>query len=91
MKYNIKGTDYELRYSIRAMMMYENITGESFNPDNLTNILTFFYCIVVSSSKDYSYSFDEFIDNLDENPNILQELTQWMISVNSTNNLVKKN
>ena len=83
--------EVELKYSIRAMMMYENITGESFNPKNLTDILTFFYCIVVSSMKDYSYSFENFIDELDNEPSKLEELTKWMNDKISNQNTFKKN
>lgn len=83
--------EVELKYSIRAMMMYENITGNSFNPQNLTDILTFFYCIVVSSMKDYSYSFEQFIDELDNEPSKLEELTKWMNNNISNQNTFKKN
>lgn len=87
----INNREVELKYSIRAMMMYENITGESFNPKNLTDILTFFYCIVVSSMKDYSYSFENFIDELDNEPSKLEELTKWMNDNISNQNTFKKN
>lgn len=83
--------EVELKYSIRAMMMYENITESSFNPKNLTDILTFFYCVVVSSMKDYNYSFEQFIDELDNDPSKLEELTNWMNSNISNQNTFKKN
>lgn len=83
--------EIELKYSIRAMMMYENITDSSFNPKNLTDILTFFYCIVVTSMKDYSYSFDNFLDDIDAEPSKLEELTEWMNSNISNQNTFKKN
>lgn len=91
MKYTIKDNTFELKYSIRALMMYENITGESFNPKNLTDVLTFLYCIVVSSSKDYSYEFDNFLNDIDENPQILTDLTNWLNSINTNSEILKKN
>lgn len=83
--------EIELKYSIRAMMMYENITDNSFNPKTLTDILTFFYCVVVTSMKDYSYSFDNFLDDIDSEPSKLEELTEWMNSNISSQNTFKKN
>ncbi len=83
--------EVELKYSIRAMMMYENITNSSFNPKNLTDILTFFYCVVVSSMKDYDYSFEQFIDELDNEPSKLEELTNWMNGNINNQNTFKKN
>lgn len=91
MTFKIKDKEYELKYSIRAMMMYENITGESFNPSNLTNVLTFFYCMVVSSSKDYSYTFEEFLDYIDENPTFINDITEWIGNTNKVEDTLKKN
>ena len=66
MKIKIGKKNIELKYTIRAMIMYENMAQKSFNPQTLTDIITFMYCIIVSSSKDYSFKFDQFIDYLDE-------------------------
>ena len=60
MKIKIGKKNIELKYSIRAMIMYENMVEKSFNPQTLTDIITFMYCIIVSSSKDYSFKFDQF-------------------------------
>lgn len=91
MTININNKEIELKYSIRALMMYENITGNSFNPSNITDMLTFFYCIIISSSKDYSYSFDNFIDDLDKDPSMLESMTKWMQGNNNTHDTLKKN
>ena len=49
------------------------------------------YCVVVASSKDYSLKFDEFIDYIDENPNIITEFGTWIQEVVNTNDIFKKN
>lgn len=91
MKITIKDKEVELRYTLRAMMMYENITDSTFNPTNVTEILTFFYCIVVTSAKDYEIKFDEFMTWTDDKPNILNEFAVWLQSTMATQNFVKKN
>lgn len=91
MKIQIKDKEIELKQSLRALLMYENITDKSFNPQNFSDIITYFYCIVVCSSKDYSLSFDEFIDLIDENPVILEEMTKWLNTELTNNNILKKN
>jgi hypothetical protein len=53
MKININEKEITLKYSLRAMMMYENITGGTLAPTSLTDVITFFYCVVVASSLDY--------------------------------------
>ena len=91
MKLNIKDKEIELKYSIRALLMYENMTDKTFSTSTLlTDMVVFMYCVVISSSKDYSLSFDEFIDYLDENPNANQEFAEWLKNnVNSNNNFTK--
>lgn len=91
MKLNIKDKEIELKYSIRALLMYENMTDKTFSTSTLlTDMIVFMYCVVISSSKDYSLSFDDFIDYLDENPNAIQEFAEWLKNnVNSNNNFTK--
>ena len=43
MKVTIKNKEIELRYSFRSMMIYEKITGTSFNPKGVTEIMIYFY------------------------------------------------
>lgn len=91
MKIQYKDKEIELKQSLRALLMYENITNKSFNPQNFTEILTYFYCIIVSSSKDFSIKFDDFVDYIDENPVILEEMTNWLNTELTNNNILKKN
>ena len=62
-------------------MIYENITQKSFNPQGLTDVITFFYSVVVASAKDMALSFDDFIDWIDANPSALNEFSQWLTDV----------
>lgn len=91
MKIKIGKKNIELKYTIRAMIMYENMAQKSFNPQTLTDIITFMYCIIVSSSKDYSFKFDQFIDYLDEHPEIMTEFSEWITSNANTNSDLSKN
>lgn len=90
MKIQIKDKEIELRYTLRSMLMYENITEKTFNPSTMSDVITFMYCIVVSSSKDYSLMFDDFLDWLDDNPNMVNEFGEWLNSEVQTNNVFKK-
>ena len=81
MDVTIKGNTYALKYSFRALMIYENITQKSFNPQGLTDVITFFYSVVVASAKDMALSFDDFIDWIDANPSALNEFSQWLTDV----------
>ena len=86
MNININDKEITLKYSLRAMMMYENVTNKTLNPSGITEVVTFFYCVVLASSKDYSLSFEDFMDWLDENPDTLKEF-----GFNLTSNKSKDN
>ena len=91
MKITIKDKEIELKYTMRSMLMYENITEKSFVPNTMTDIVTYMYCVVLSSTKDYSITYDEFLDYLDENIDVVNEFSQWLIDVVAIHNKLKKN
>ena len=81
MTIKIREQEVKLRYSMRALFQYENITGQSFNPKTLQDFCTFFYCVVCSSNKDLDLTFDDFIDEvIDPNPQVMNEFAQWLNS-----------
>lgn len=90
MNITINNKNIELKYSIRALMMYENIKEETFSPSNITNIVTFMYCIIVSSAKNYSITLDEVLDAIDENNGLLKEFTEWLAKTTENQNKLKK-
>lgn len=90
MKVTIKGKEIELKNSIRAYMIYENVEGKSFTFSSVSDLVTFFYCTIVSSSKDYSITLDEVIDEIDKNPNLIQEFSTWLESSITNQNKLKK-
>lgn len=91
MTIKIKDKEVELKYTLRSMLMYENITNKSFNPEGLTDVITFFYCVIIASSQDYSLKFDDFIDELDEHPELVSQFGEWLSSSASNNETFKKN
>ena len=72
---------YELKYSFRALMIYENITGKSFNPKTVSDIIFFFYSVLCSTAKHDVIDFDNFIEMLDEHPELITEFSGWLTSV----------
>lgn len=92
MKITIKDKEIELKQTLRSLIMYENLTEKAFEPKTFQDILTFLYCIVLTSSKDYTLiTFDEFIDYIDENHQVLSDMTKWLNDEFSINGILKKN
>ncbi len=89
MTITIRQKQVELRYSMRSLFMYENITGASFNPKSLQDFCTFFYCVLVSSNKDLDLTFDDFIDEvIDPNPQVMNEFAEWLGKTMQKNNFL---
>lgn len=91
MKITIKGKEIELVNTMRTMIMYENITEKTFAPESVTDIIIYMYCVVLASSKDYSLTLDDFIEYIDENPDIFEQFGAWLTDVAKTNGILKKN
>lgn len=75
---SIKGKEYSLRYTIRNMIMYEEIAGVPFNPSKTLNVLLFVFCVLVCNNPDFRLGLKEFVDACDEDPSILRTYSDWM-------------
>lgn len=94
MTITIDNKPIELKITMKAFLLYENITDTSFTVTSMTDLITMFYCIVVSSMNDYSLSFETFLNWVNDNPDRLAEIYKWIIdSQNNQANLTgaKKN
>ena len=90
MNITIKEKPVTLKFSFRALMMYENITGKTFSPSGLADIITFFYCIVLVSSNDYTISYEQFLDWMDANPDAINKFAEWIKTNIVNQNQLKK-
>lgn len=87
MKFKYNEKEYELKYSFRALIIYENITKKNFNPKTISDILIFFYSILCASGKGDVFDFNVFMDIIDENPSLVTEFSEWLtktLTMNTT-------
>ena len=85
MKVKLNDKEIELKYGFRALMAYENVMDKSLEMNTLSDILTFFYCIVITSARDNSIEFDDFMDYVDEHPEAVAEFNSWLSTVIQSN------
>lgn len=69
----IKNTDYAIKQTIRSIFLFEQITGKQFELNSTLDNYIYFYCILLANNPDFM-TWDEFINNLDEDPTILINL-----------------
>lgn len=86
----INGTEYNFKYSIRALFLFEQIAGKQFEVKSLLDQYLFLYCIILASNKDNFIEWDEFIDAIDNDQNIYFELTKLVDENDKKNDLFDK-
>lgn len=82
----INGKEYNVKYSIRALMLFEQITDKNFEISSIMDKHIFYYCLLLASNKDCSLDWDEFIDALDENPQMYKEIEKVLEDYNKSQN-----
>lgn len=85
MEITIKDKTYKVKYSLRALFIYEQIKKEPFALKTITDYYLFFYCMLLASDSSSELTFDDFIDTLDEHPEIGTEMMDYLNKENQKN------
>ena len=91
MKININGREIELRYTFRAMIIFEKICNSTFTGNGITEVLCYLYSTILASDRDNPLTFDAFMDWIDENPQVITEFSEWLQKVVDMNGYIAKN
>lgn len=75
-KIKIKNKNYNVKYSLRALFLYEQITGKSFEMTTTMDTFVFYYCMILANNPDTKLTFDEFIDAVDSDPKLAVKFTE---------------
>ena len=68
----IDNKEITLKYTLRGYMIFEQVTNHSFNGVGMSDFVILFYSMLMASDKELTITFDDFIDYLDENPQLVQ-------------------
>lgn len=80
----IQGKEIQLKNKLRSILLYEQIADKTFSPTTITDMMLYFYCVVISCN-DLNLTFAEFLDILDEDPTLFTEFNKWLVSINDIN------
>ena len=86
----INGEDYKVKYTIRALFLMEQITGKPFEIKTLLDNYLFFYCMILANNKDKEkiLGWDEFVDALDDDKELMKQLTEIQMEEQKKNELL---
>ncbi len=73
----IKGEKFSPKYCLRALFIYERMSGKSgFTTETSEDTFMFFYAMLKASKKDTTLTWDEFIDECEANPAIVTQISE---------------
>ena len=84
----IKNKQYKVKYTIRALFIFEQITGKPFNISTLFDNYLFFYCLLLANNPDNVIEWEEFIDAIDSDKDLYQQLSKAVTDYQKQDNLL---
>lgn len=90
MELTINGKQYKAKYTIRALFIFEQITGKPFDIKTLLDNYIFFYSIILANNPDNVLDWDEFLDALDNDKELLVQFTGIIDSYQSKDSIFDK-
>ena len=77
MTLTINKKKYKVKYTIRALFIFEQITGKQFSINTLLDNYLFFYSMILANNEDV-LSWDQFIDALDNDPKLFTKIAEML-------------
>lgn len=87
MTITINNKEYKLKYTIRALFIFEQITERPFEIRNTMDNYLFFYCMILANNPDCLLEWDEFIDAMDNDASLITQLNQVVVDSTKKNEL----
>lgn len=86
----INEKEYKIKYTIRALFIFEQIAGKPFAIDSLLDNYIFFYAILLANNPDEMMTWDDFINALDENPEIFAKIADAVNDLGKVDDMMAK-
>lgn len=90
MNITIRGKEYKVKYTIRAMFIFEKMANKIFKIESLLDWYIFYYSMILANNPDCELLFDDFIDECDSNPALIVKMQEYLNKEMAINNQLKK-
>ena len=78
MEVTIKDKTYKVKYSIRAMFVFEKLAGKLFKLESLIDFYILYYSMILAGNPECTLLFDDFIDECDSNPALVTDIQNYL-------------
>lgn len=89
MEITIKDNTYKVKYSIRALFIFEEMTGKPFKLEKVMDFYIFFYSMILANNPDSNLLFNDFVDACDEDASLFTSFQNYLNEVFSKENQFK--
>lgn len=86
-KITINGKEYNIKYTVRSLFIFEQITKKSFKIETLLDNYIFFYSLLLANNRDCKLEWDDFIDALDDDPTIFSKMSDIVTKQQKKDNI----
>lgn len=84
MKVKINNQEIELKNTFKSFIIYEAMQQKTFEASSITDVIVYFFSVCLASAKDMdAFTFDQFIEWLDQHPESIQEFMEFLQKTNS--------
>lgn len=90
MNITIRDKEYKVKYTIRAMFIFEKMANKIFKIESLLDWYIFYYSMILANNPDCELLFDDFIDECDSNPALIVKMQEYLNKEMAINNQLKK-
>lgn len=82
--------ELNLRQTLRAHIIYEQIMGHGFTgEDGLNGVVVLFFSYIAGSNRNANVDYNDYMDWLDENPNMLTSFSTWIQAQNAAKHSIE--
>lgn len=78
MEITIKDNIYTIKYTLRSLFIFEQITGKAFALKTITDEYIFIYCLILANVPDIQLSFEDFISECDSDPKLVSKMQKFI-------------
>ena len=88
MTITINNKEYKIKYTLRAIFLFEQITDKPFEIKTLLDNYVFYYAMLLANNGDEFLDWDEFIDAIDNDPKLVAQLAMFMTAQEKKQNVL---
>ena len=83
----INNTEYKFKFTLRAMMLFEQVAKKPFSINSMLDEYLYLYCMIMANNTNATLTFEDLIDAMDEDPSIMVKFKEALEAYNSKQNL----